>query len=298
VEPATAESAAASFENATLLRARQQSTLQQRFNQTTGSGDWRVRLRLASAADYLYLDPDAQNQNSILAPLKKSDGVIFPYVPTVQTNYQANYDSKDLIHSNYRGYFYRSSRVGDITVTGTFTAQDTSEANYLLAVIHFFRSATKMFYGQDQQRGTPPPLVMLSGFGEFQFNNHPCLISSFNYSLPNNVDYIRTTPVNLGQNLVLSDNKVSSSPVSTIQSAWNRINSLINLETGNKVVSGNRTDLGAVMQTVSGTTQGTYVPTRMEITVVLLPVQTRSQVSQQFSLKQFANGSLLKGGFW
>jgi len=29
-----------------------------------------------------------------------------------------------------------------------------------------------------------------------------------------------------------------------------------------------------------------------------LPMQTRSQVSQQFSVKGFANGDLIKGGFW
>jgi len=32
--------------------------------------------------------------------------------------------------------------------------------------------------------------------------------------------------------------------------------------------------------------------------VQLLPIQTRSQQSQQFSVKAFANGNLLKGGFW
>jgi hypothetical protein len=30
----------------------------------------------------------------------------------------------------------------------------------------------------------------------------------------------------------------------------------------------------------------------------LLPVQSRRQVSQEFSLKQFANGNLMRGGFW
>ena len=42
----------------------------------------------------------------------------------------------------------------------------------------------------------------------------------------------------------------------------------------------------------------TYVPTKMEIQLSLLPVQSRQQVSQQFSLEGFADGSLLKGGFW
>jgi hypothetical protein len=27
-----------------------------------------------------------------------------------------------------------------------------------------------MFYGQDAEAGTPPPLVYLSGFGKYQFN--------------------------------------------------------------------------------------------------------------------------------
>jgi hypothetical protein len=36
----------------------------------------------------------------------------------------------------------------------------------------------------------------------------------------------------------------------------------------------------------------------MDITLTLLPMQSRQQASKQFSLKGFANGNLLKGGFW
>ena len=192
---------------------RDQFTLQQRFN-TSSQGDWRVRLRLAPGAKYLYRAQDP----GILRPLVPTDGIIFPYTPTISTQYSAKYDSYNLTHSNYRGYFYQSSQVGDITVTGTFTAQDTAEAEYLLAVIHFFRSVTKMFYGKDPQRGSPPPLVELSGFGEYQFNNHPCLVASFNYTLPNNVDYIQVKPNNQGLNMSDRTPKVSSSPASTIES--------------------------------------------------------------------------------
>jgi hypothetical protein len=42
----------------------------------------------------------------------------------------------------------------------------------------------------------------------------------------------------------------------------------------------------------------TYVPSKIDIDLTLLPVQSRQQVSKQFSLKNFANGNLLKGGFW
>jgi hypothetical protein len=268
---------------------RDQFTLQQRFN-TSSQGDWRVRLRLAPGAKYLYRAQDP----GILQPLVPTDGIIFPYTPTISTQYSAKYDSYNLTHSNYRGYFYQSSQVGDITVTGTFTAQDTTEAEYLLAVIHFFRSVTKMFYGKDPQRGSPPPLVELSGFGEYQFNNHPCLVASFNYTLPNNVDYIQVKPNNQGLNMSARTNKVSSSPASTIESVLRRLTTS-RLPKG---AQGTPADLGVVRNAVNGLGQTTYVPTKIEISVVLHPLQTRQQVSQGFSLENFAKGNLLKGGFW
>jgi len=275
---------------ARLSNAQQQATIQQRFNQTT-QGDWRVRIRLMPGATYLYQVP---GDVGILAPLRESNGVIFPYTPTIQTSYVANYDKYDLTHSNYRGYFYKNSAVNDITISGSFTAQDTREAEYLLAVIHFFRSVTKMFYGQDTFRGAPPPLVELSGLGQYQFNNHPCAVSNFNYSLPNNVDYIRVNPNNQGLNLTGRRSLVSSSPNGTISSVLNRL-----LNAGlPRGAQGSPQDLGVVNQTVNGTGATTYVPTKMEIMITLLPIQTRAQVSQGFSLKNFANGNLLRGGYW
>lgn len=267
---------------------KQQAKIQERYNQTT-QGDWRVRIRLLPESDYLYSDPQ---DAGILAPLRNI-GVIFPYVPRVSTNYVANYDKYDLTHSNYRGYFYKNSSVQEITVEGDFTAQDTKEAEYTLAVIHFFRSVTKMFYGQDKYRGSPPPLVELSGFGQYQFNNHPCLVSQFQYSLPDNVDYIRVTPNNQTLSLANRRPAISSSPTPTVSSILRKITNGLN-----DGAEAPRQDLGVVQQTASGLGQTTYVPTKMRINITLLPVQNRQQVSQLFSLKEFANGRLLRGGFW
>jgi len=250
-----------------------------------------VRLSLATGSDYLY----NSNDPGILKALRDTNGIIFPYTPSIQTNYTANYDKYELTHSNHRGYFYKNSQVGDIQITGSFTAQDTAEATYLLAVIHFFRSVTKMFYGQDEQRGAPPPLCFLDGMGEYQFNNHPVLISSFQYNLPADVDYIRVDPNNQGLSLAPRQPLISSSPGSTLSSVVNRLKNA-GLPKGANV--GGPVDLGTIQQQVSGTGQTTYVPTKIEISITLLPVNTRSQVSQQFSLNRFANGDLLKKGFW
>lgn len=265
--------------------ARQQNAIAAQRKQVNNAVDWRVRLRLAPQSKYLYNAPSP----GILAPLTITDGVIFPYTPTISTSYKANYSQYDLTHSNFRGYFYQNSYVDAINITATFTAQDTAEANYLLAVIHFFRSATKMFYGQDAERGSPPPLTYLSGLGEYQFNEHPCLIQSFTYNLPADVDYIRAGSVsNSGTNLTTDRNRQS---VAT-QGVFGSLNRLAAAFLTKGAIPAVRAP--GLLQI----NNPTYVPTKMDISLTLLPIQSRQQVSKQFSVKNFANGNLLRGGFW
>lgn len=288
---ATAENNALAAAGAALKqKAQDEGAVQAQF-QAPANGDWRVRLRLAPGAKYLYMD----DNNTLLKPLKASGGVVFPYMPTIQTTYNADYDSVELTHSNYRGQFYKSSYVGDVSITGTFTAQDTAEANYLLAVIHFFRSVTKMFYGaNDPLRGAPPPLVYLIGLGQYQFNNQPCVVKTFNYSMPNDCDYIRTKPNNYNTNLGGRSPKpqASNDPVSSV------VSRLKNAALPQGAVPAVPAQGLLEMQSVTNIADATYVPTKLEIQLTLMPIQTRSQQSQQFSMEAFANGNLLKGGFW
>lgn len=264
-----------------LNNARAQQITQDAENAKT-QGDWRVRLSLAPSADYLY---KAENPG-ILKYLQSTDGVIFPYTPQISVNYSAHYDPSDLTHSNYKIYQYKSSSVDQLSITCDFTAQDTFEANYLLAVIHFFRSVTKMFYGQDQlpKPGTPPPLCYLSGLGGFQFDRHPLVISSFNYSLPNDVDYIRAGSPTLQPGVDSTAYNGSKGDVSS--SVLGRLGSS-GLNTG--------AQKSAPQFTKATNTQPTYVPTKIQIALTAYPIVTRNDISNKFSLKEYATGSLLQG---
>ena len=288
VEPATqalANAGRAAAATVGVGRAQSQQTVSDLSAQFPVNTDWRVTLRLAPGATYLYNAADA----GLLQPLKVTNGVIFPYTPAITTAYKANYNAYDLTHSNYRGYFYQNSYTDQVNLTAAFTAQSTSDAAYVLAVIHFFRSVTKMFYGQDAQRGSPPPLVFLSGLGDYQFNNHPCLVTNFNYTLPADVDYISSgTPNNLGLNLQPLQNLYSTT--------LNAVSPTVSRLAAAFLPAGAQNVMPAPLQSLLN--NPTYVPTKMEMQISLLPVQSRSQVSQQFSLKGFANGQLLKGGFW
>jgi hypothetical protein len=267
----------------------QQQAVNAAQKKTVNNGDWRVRLSLAPGARYLYNAPDP----GILDPLTATDGIIFPYTPKIDMAYKADYDQYALTHSNYKGYFYKSSYASEVQMHATFTAQDSTEADYLLAVIHFFRSVTKMFYGQDPQRGAPPPLVYLSGLGQYQFAAHPCAVTSFSYSLPDNIDYIRARSVNINGTNLLTRRVKQDLPTNPISGAVAR---LANLFSGQGISYG--AEICRPPPPTLGQNQPTYVPTKMEIQLSLLPMQTRQQVSQQFSLRGYANGDLLKRGFW
>lgn len=235
--------------------------------------DWRVRLTLAPDAQYLY----RATESGILAPLAATDGVVFPYTPQINVTYAATYEPTKVTHTNYAIQQYTNSSVDNITITADFTAQDTYEANYLLATIHFFKSMTKMFYGQDKfpKNGTPPPLCYMFGLGGFQFEAHPMAITSFTYNLPIDVDYIRTT--------------------TTIASTAKR---------GGTVQGNDRLPPGVMPGGTASPAQfnsdgqgssPTYVPTRIQMIIGCVPVMSRNAISNRFSLADYATGKLMLG---
>lgn len=266
---------------AKLENTRTQSTAQDQ-NNFLQQGDWRVRLSLAPESTYLYNDP---KYAGILSPLKATNGVIFPYTPSIQVNYNAHYDGADPVHSNYKIYQYKNSSVENISIACDFTAQDTYEANYLLAVIHFFRTVTKMFYGKDQnpKAGTPPPLCFLTGLGAFQFDQHPLAITGFNYSLPTEVDYIRA-----GTTTTLAGvDKAPEQPKGNNQTTNGRL-------TG--VQAGGLAPPPQFKNVVpGGTIEPTYVPTKIQLSISAIPVISRNVMSNIFSVKDYGSGTLLRG---
>ena len=88
-----------------------------------------------------------RDSSNILFPLYSTNGVIFPYTPSISSGYVADYDPTAFIHSNYGYNAYIRSYPKPISIAAEFTAQTQAEALYLLAVIHFFRSVTKSYFG-------------------------------------------------------------------------------------------------------------------------------------------------------
>lgn len=220
--------------------------------------DHRARLQpknIRNARDILGEEKDS----NILYPLYSTQGVIFPYTPTIVTGYAAEYAASEFVHTNYNYNSYVRSYPKDITITADFTAQTNDEALYLLAVMHFFRSVTKSYFGVTpySKAGTPPPVLLFSYMGEHQFNRVPVVVKSFDYTLPSDVDYV----------------SVNTTDVSLYTTGF-----------GVKLPRSNS----------SGYTQ---VPVLLTVTVILdtqySPIQTRNE----FNLDLFRSGRLMDRGF-
>lgn len=218
--------------------------------------DFRARLQ-PKKGDNETLGP--RDSSNILFPLWSTFGVLFPYTPSVATGNVTEYDPTSFIHSNYGYNAYVRSYPKPISISAEFTAQSNDEALYLLAVIHFFRSVTKSYFGLNpyNKAGTPPPTLIFNYLGDYQFNNVPVVVKNFEYTYPADIDYV---------------------PVDTFDNRAYSNNIGVSLPTGSK---------GGY----------TWVPTHLTVQLDLdtqyIPIKMRNE----FNLDEFRQGHLINKGY-
>lgn len=219
--------------------------------------DFRARLQPKPGGAAGVLGP--HDNRNLLYPLYSTNGVLFPYTPSVTTGNVVDYDPSSFIHSNYGYNSYIRSYPKPIGITAEFTAQSNDEALYLLAVLHFFRSVTKSYFGISpyNKAGTPPPVLIFNYLGQYQFNNVPVLIKNFDYTYDATLDYV---PVYTGSSVDYS---------------------------GNIGVSLSTTDSDGY----------SYVPTHLSVSLELdtqyIPIDLRNE----FNLDDFRSGKLYNKGY-
>lgn len=263
--------------------------------------DWRVRLTI----------PDNFFASSpVLAPLKAAGGLVFPYTPTLSISSSASYDDIALTHQNYTMLAYQNSKVNEFTITGAFNVEDELQAQYWVAAVHFLRSATKMYTGDDVQgfQGSPPPILALNGYGDYVFKNVPVVVKSFNIELPADSNYISCTVGAAGfsagrGNTAQTINGVAATANRLAGLAGNLGKAGVAAKLGSLAATG--AAIGGVTSAISGVVNGlsgnfstssgaTHVPVKSSLTISLQPVYSR-EAMRQFSLQKFVNGSYVNG---
>lgn len=126
--------------------------------------------------------------------LSDTGGVVWPYNPSLTVSTKAEYTTIPVTHANYAQYSYKASVVDDITISGDFSCETDAEGVYWIAATTFFKTATKMFFGQGALAGNPPIICHLTGYGSHIFDRVPVIIKSFSVDLKDDVNYIRCDP--------------------------------------------------------------------------------------------------------
>lgn len=133
----------------------------------------------------------ANDASEILAPIRRTRGILFPYTPTMNIQHMVEYMDYDLTHTNYQFSGFSKSRPPQIDISSMFTAQSDAEAKYMIGAIHFLRTVSKMHFGETSASpGKPPPVLRFYAYGDLLFKNVPVIIRSFSHELPNEVDYV------------------------------------------------------------------------------------------------------------
>ena len=150
--------------------------------------DRRIKLRPKSGINSFISD------SIILKPLSITNGLIFPADVQIDIVHNANYGEQHTTHMNQDFRYYTGTPAQVFRITGTFTSQNTQESLYSLAAMHFISVLTKMHTGSnsstDSSIGLPPPVMLLSGFGPYIFNDLPVIFLSGSYRYEPSVDIV------------------------------------------------------------------------------------------------------------
>jgi hypothetical protein len=201
--------------------------------------------------------------------LKKLD---FPYTPQIEYGQEVKYDSYAMTHTNYQTYGYGRTENPSINMTCKFSAHTSEHFNLSAYAIRFLRTYTKMNYGRtDPLRGLPPRILRFFAYGNQVFDNVPVVISKFNMTFPEDIDYVKGK-IDPNSDLYKDIETVRKPEVPTNQPQDNEPENVI-------------------------TTSEMYLPVFFTITIGLLVQQNLYKTVTSFNLEDFASGKLNSKGY-
>jgi len=260
--------------------------------QGTNDNDWRAKLTM--------LDNSFFDNAPILGPIKSTNNsLIFPYTPTISMSSSVGYNDQSITHSNYQFTAYQATKINEISVIGDFPVEDSDQAAYWIAVLHFLRSVTKMYTGNtgDSNPGNPPPILNFSAYGDYVFKNVPVVVQNFSIQLGKDVDYISVNPLSKDYVNNKTD-KISntSNAIANVVNAFGQTRTANLIQTGANIINAFSGNNNSNTSSTSGAQGYSHVPTNSSITITLKPVYSREKI-RNFSLNTFIQGGYVGQGY-
>jgi hypothetical protein len=223
--------------------------------------------------------------------------LVFPYTPSIKISHGATYSAIGTTHTNYTHQAFKNSDPGLIEINAPMNVEDPNQGLYWIAAVHYLRSLTKMFMGDDPKAGNPPPIVMLNGYGNYVFKNVPVVVKSFNVLLDDKCDYIGVDVVGSASGEMQGLTDSIGGLADTLGNFIPGLSGITGLVSG---IAGGVGQVAGLLGTfgLSGAVSGgvTHVPTKSSFSVTLMPVYSRNS-ARKFSLDRFVSGGYLDTGY-
>ena len=221
------------------------------------------------------------DKSHVLYPLKATDGLVFPYTPSISENLSVNFDSVSPTHSNEQYQVYTNTSNTEISLSNcVFTCDTLDNAQYALAALHFFRTYTKMDFGVDNTgsgiyapaSGRPPSPMWFSAMGKFGYSEVPVLMKSVSFNtMDPDVDLVPVPHPGSEPYLI---NDIETADLKDFRSQL-------------RILAERAEDYDFTDQNV------TYLPMKLVFGSVSLTVQHRPAYWKSFSLNDYRSGKLL-----
>lgn len=133
-------------------------------------------------------------------PGRVPNTIVLDVMPTISESRSVNYEPFTPIHHPGEIMKYRGTGGRKWGVQGRFIARNQQEATLNQIYMNVIRAWTMPFYGngtdgdEELKRylGAPPPILTLNAYGSKNISGVKCVLTNYDISWPNDVDYLPT----------------------------------------------------------------------------------------------------------
>jgi hypothetical protein len=226
--------------------------------------------------------------SGLLTPIKNTDGLVWPYTPSITYNQPVNYQTMTTVHANQDFHVYGNTPAVSLQVAGDFTVQNQLEGWYAHAALHFFRTVTKMNFGDsDPNAGTPPPVLLFNAYGPFVFNDVPVIVKDFTVEFPDSVDYVEVKINGMGKTTTPA---VPARPEIVIREAVPESNDGPGTPALPRLVKPAREAIPAGTKNAAQS-YIVWLPSMFKITCTLIVQHNPKDLRSRFNLPEYINGA-------
>lgn len=152
-----------------------------------------------------YLPPNNDKTKELKVKLVSqplNETVVFEVMPSISESRNAAYDEFTPLQHPGDMLKYRATASRSWSLSTKLVSRSSEEATKNLKTINIIRAWTMPFYGvgtendpsTKQYLGSPPQILTLTAYGKMMIGPVKCVLESYNWQFPDNVDYLPAYP--------------------------------------------------------------------------------------------------------